>query len=601
MEEKIDDNSSNSIKLSPNYEQQLDEIDLLNNIIPEKITILKEEPNINIQIEIEANDTESKIKKFILIIYLNFDYPEKSPKFQLYEVNNYLNDKNKEKIEKKLNEYCEENIGFPVIYQLYEICQEFANEEEKLAILQKNEEDKEENPYELNKLNKIKALNDIPIDVILLKNGNVLIINEKNNIKIYDNKLESIKLETFDYHCYCTYCKYIPSDSEKESDYLYCFTNKQVQVYQISYLPKKTFSDTNYKVKISGNVMIEYINKIEFMTDVIEFDNFENSAFFINNQDASVLFYKYNKQKKNMHFDKKYITNKFKTFFRKLYKINSEKFIIASYTLKSYDKETYQYKIEGKNIMVFVDNCNFKISKTHNIKISPLNNTICNYKNKYIILSYFDTVKENKNKKKKKKNKEEQYNFENNDFNSAFHEVEYIKKKREDRYAYYDYYDYYDDYEYEPDQEEYDEYVKNYFGKFDNKYFSYDITEHLIGIFNIKTEELVTIYEFDPIKILYNIKDNILCLAEKRKDKRKVEQIANERMIHSYFNELSLGETNSSDLYKRDNYIAFLQFGDGLIVCQENFDYSNITSFVESDKDNLIIASKKKGIILYSK
>ena len=176
-----------------------------------------------------------------------------------------------------------------------------------------------------------------------------------------------------------------------------------------------------------------------------------------------------------------------------------------------------------------------------------------------------------------------------------------IKKKREDRYAYYDYYDYYDDYEYEPDQEEYDEYVKNYFGKFDNKYFSYDITEHLIGIFNIKTEELVTIYEFDPIKILYNIKDNILCLAEKRKDKRKVEQIANERMIHSYFNELSLGETNSSDLYKRDNYIAFLQFGDGLIVCQENFDYSNITSFVESDKDNLIIASKKKGIILYSK
>ena len=598
MEEKIDANSSNSIKLSPNYEQQLDEIDLLNNIIPEKITILKEEPNFNIQIEIEANDTESKIKKFILIIYLNFDYPEKSPEFQIYEVNNYLNDKNKEKIEKKLTEYCEENIGFPVIYQLYEICQEFANEEEKLAILQKNEEDKEENPYELNKLNKIKTINDIPIDVILLKNGNVLIINEKNNIKIYDNKLESIKLETFDYHCHCTYCKYIPSDSKLESDYLYCFTNNHVEVYQISYLPKKTFSDTDYKVKISGNIMIKFIDKIESMTDVIEFDNFENSAFFINNQDTSVLFYKYNKQKKNMFFDKKYITNKFKTIFRKLYKINSEKFIMASYTLKSFDKTTYQYKIEGKNIMVFVDNSNFKISKTHNIKISPLNNTICNYKNKYIILSYFDTVKENKNIKRK--NKEEQYNFENNDFNSAFHEVEYTKTRQES-YYYYDDYDYYDDYEYEPSPEEYNKYVNQYFGKFDNKYFSYDITEHLIGIFSIKTEELVTIYEFDPIKILYNIKDNILCLAEKRKDKRKVEQIANERMLHSYFNELSLGETNSSDLYKRDNYIAFLQLGDGLIVCQENFDYTNITSFVESDKDNLIIASKKKGIILYSK
>lgn len=126
---------------------------------------------------------------------------------------------------KKLNEFCEENIGFPVIYQLYEICQEFANEEEKTVILQKYEEEKEENPYQLNHLNKIKSINDIAIDVILLKNGNILIINSDKNIKIYDIKLEIIKLETFNFGCYCTYCKYIPSNSNKESDFLYCFTN----------------------------------------------------------------------------------------------------------------------------------------------------------------------------------------------------------------------------------------------------------------------------------------------------------------------------------------------------------------------------------------
>ncbi len=100
---------------------------------------------------------------------------------------------------KKLNEFCEENIGFPVIYQLYEICQEFANEEEKTVILQKYEEEKEENPYQLNYLNKIKLINDIAIDIILLKNGNILIINNDKNIKICDNKLETTKLETINF------------------------------------------------------------------------------------------------------------------------------------------------------------------------------------------------------------------------------------------------------------------------------------------------------------------------------------------------------------------------------------------------------------------
>ncbi len=42
--------------------------------------------------------------------------------------------------------------------------------------------------------------------------------------------------------------------------------------------------------------MINYVNKISSMIDVIEFENFKNSVFFVNKTDISVLFYKYNKK-----------------------------------------------------------------------------------------------------------------------------------------------------------------------------------------------------------------------------------------------------------------------------------------------------------------
>lgn len=56
MENKI----QNSINLSPNYDQQLEEIEILKNILPEKVTILKSEPNFNIQIEIEGENDEEE-------------------------------------------------------------------------------------------------------------------------------------------------------------------------------------------------------------------------------------------------------------------------------------------------------------------------------------------------------------------------------------------------------------------------------------------------------------------------------------------------------------------------------------------------------------
>ena len=159
MENKIE----TSIKDSPNYEQQLEEIEILQNILLEKVKIIKDEPNFHIQIEIEGDNPnqDETFKTFYLEVQLNNDYPEKPPKLKIYEANDNLSDKNKEIIMKKMEEYCQENIGMPMIYQLYEIMKEFADEEEKISIKEeKKEKDKISGKftYELNSLQKIKQI-----------------------------------------------------------------------------------------------------------------------------------------------------------------------------------------------------------------------------------------------------------------------------------------------------------------------------------------------------------------------------------------------------------------------------------------------------------
>ena len=605
-----------TIKSSPNYDQQVDEIELLKNIIPEKVTILKEEPNFNIQIDIDPNDsdTDEPIKQFILIIYLNFDYPEKQPRFEISEINNNLSGERREYIENKLTQYCNENLGFPMIYQLYEMCQEFANEEEKNSKLEKMETQKDINPYQLNRLDKIKIINDIPIDIILLKNKNILIITKDNKIKIYDNMFESLSLETYNNDSFypITFCKYFPSSSEKENDFLYLFTNKEVLVYELCYLFKKKIIEER-NIKINGNISLNFISKIDSITDVIELPNFKNSVFFVEGYEKKFFLHKYDKAKNSDKrktilslSEKKYIKNKYEKVFRKLYKINQEKFIIASYTLKKKGED--QYVIEGINKMIFVDSNTFEMKRSYDIKISPLNHSISDYKNKYIIVSYFNTIdKKNKNKKNNNDSddddddntiKEEQYNFEDNKYNEIFYKVE--RNNRYDDYYYYDDYDYYDDY-LENVRRERDNYITRTYESFDNKYYSYDIAEHYLGIFNIFNEELVTIIEFDPIKIMYNINDNMLCLFEKSKQNKKDEQITNERMFHHYFNGIDLDEAETAHNYEREKYIGFLLFDEGSKLYQNDIDYSNITSFIEVDKGYLAIGSLKKGIILYSK
>ena len=578
-----------SIKSSPNYEQQVDEVELLKNIIPEKIEIISEEPDFNIQIEIKGN-TEKPKKTFILNIYLNYDYPEKCPTFKIEEINKNLSDKRQKIIKDKLNKYCEENIGFTVIYQLYEIVQEFSDEEEKLELLKEEEKDTIESPYLLTSLKKEKAINEKPREIILLKNNNVLIIDNENKFKIYDNKFESLQLEhinDFDTPFIC--CRYFPSSERYNPDFLYLFDGSKVYVYKILYYRKKTF-EIESDNKLRGNNNIKLIDKFEEYVDVIELPKYKNSIFFLNNDKTNKLLYQY--EIENMYTNKTSlklkakinVSNDTEPVFRKLYPVNSDKFILASYTLKFKDDD--EYVIQGINELRFVNSNNFTIKRKYDIKISPFNHSVVNYKDNFLIISYFNTKDKDKNIKE-----ENLYNFEDYNINKIFNIVHY---KTQIQYDYY-YNDDGSDYDY--DEDYYNE--RNMFlEKNDMKFYSYDITEHLIGIFDVRTEELITIIEYDFVKIMCNIKNNLLFLFEKNLNTLKSNQFAIEAFYHYYFD--NLDETPASLDYTRDKYLAFLSLDDGFKIIQENFNYDNITCILEVDEGYLAVGSLKKGLVLYS-
>ena len=179
--------------------------------------------------------------------------------------------------------------------------------------------------------------------------------------------------------------------------------------------------------------------------------------------------------------------------------------------------------------MYFVDNKTFKITKEHDINISPIKNCICNYKDNFIIVSYFG------------KN----------------HLSEY------------------------------------YSGKLD----------HFIGIFDINTEELVTVIEFDLIKKIYNINDNILFISVKNYTAAKIM----DWQFFSRHNQILQSDTfgflcfeKGVKIILQSDTFGFLCFEEGVKIIQEIFDYDNIFTIIEINKGILCIVSCKKGITLYS-
>ena len=234
--------------------------------------------------------------------------------------------------------------------------------------------------------------------------------------------------------------------------------------------------------------------------------------------------------------------------------------------------------------MYFIDLINLNINRQFNIKISPLKYSITNYKDKYIIVSYFNTIDANKSINS---DKDKLYNFEDNKYIRLFHNFSHTEKIFE-----VDEFDILYGYR--------DKYATIYdYDSYENKYYSYDIKEHRIGLFNIKNEELVSIIDFDVIKRIYNLNNNFLCLFEKRKNKIQKEQIMNERIFHNYFNDKPIKEDDLAKYYIRENYLCFLMFDEGIKISQDILVSEDINCFLEVEKNFIAIGSNKKGIILY--
>ena len=125
--------------MSEHREQQQEEIDLLQNIIFEKMKLLQEEPNFIIFMEIKS-DIEKPKMKFNLTVTLNEEYPDKEPTFELLEVNNFLASAKVRELEEKLNSICKEYISMPMLYQMYESVLSFADEEEEKLINEEKQE-----------------------------------------------------------------------------------------------------------------------------------------------------------------------------------------------------------------------------------------------------------------------------------------------------------------------------------------------------------------------------------------------------------------------------------------------------------------------------
>lgn len=124
--------------MNPHYTEQKDEIDLLQNIIPDKLKIVSDSPTFVLEITIEGNVDEPRME-FILNVDLGESYPPSPPSFTLSEENNFLGTSKLKALTNKLTEMCNDYAGMPVIYQLYEAVQSFADEEETNLVNEKLE------------------------------------------------------------------------------------------------------------------------------------------------------------------------------------------------------------------------------------------------------------------------------------------------------------------------------------------------------------------------------------------------------------------------------------------------------------------------------
>ena len=108
-----------------NYEAQKDEIELLKNILFEQIEIFDESP-FEFEITIKPDIIESPVLTLKLKISFTEDYPNSEPRFEIYDDSNYLASNKIKTIYDSIKNFILENIGFAMIYQIYELVKVYS-------------------------------------------------------------------------------------------------------------------------------------------------------------------------------------------------------------------------------------------------------------------------------------------------------------------------------------------------------------------------------------------------------------------------------------------------------------------------------------------
>lgn len=121
---------------SPNYDTQKDEVELLRNILFDKLTIEEEEPLFILNIEVQPDVQEETKLFFTIKITLIPEYPDKETTVEIEETSNILPSSKISKLKEEISLYSNENLGMPMIYQIYEMIK--VNKSIKKIILYNN-------------------------------------------------------------------------------------------------------------------------------------------------------------------------------------------------------------------------------------------------------------------------------------------------------------------------------------------------------------------------------------------------------------------------------------------------------------------------------
>lgn len=104
-----------------NHEVQKDEIELLKNILFDRLTITSEHPNFHLEISCKPDIVDEPKLDMIMNVSVPDNYPDTELNIEVYDNSNLLASTKIKSLISNMHDYMLENLSMPMIYQLYEI------------------------------------------------------------------------------------------------------------------------------------------------------------------------------------------------------------------------------------------------------------------------------------------------------------------------------------------------------------------------------------------------------------------------------------------------------------------------------------------------